>query len=235
LGKALHALGRYKEELTLAQEIETEYDRPTAREYLIRANAGLRRVEEVERLVAESQGTTTGLEPDAGRTAAYELRAHGEVEASQRLCGRLADQFNARPGQTDRIGYRIDVLHCAGRLPDAIALARHLADSAGESLEGLGYGALYEAQAGNRDTAAARVARLRTLPKPKGDPFWGIHAWALLVFAALGDTAQALQQLREAYEDGEWGVRHYDIYHMELELEPIRSHPAAIAMMRPKE
>jgi hypothetical protein len=57
----------------------------------------------------------------------------------------------------------------------------------------------------------------------------------LIVFAALGDTNQALQQLREAYQGGEWGILNYTSYHRELDLEPIRSHPAAIAMMRPKE
>ena len=235
LDKALHALGRYKEELKLAQEIETEHDRPSAMAYLIRANAGLRRVEDVERLVVESQGAATGLDPDAGRVAAYELRAHGEMEASRRLCGRLVDQFSAQSAKAEGITYRIDVLNCAGRLPDAIALARHLADSAAETLEGLGYGGLYEARAGNRDTARARVARLLALPKPEDDPVWGSHAWALMVFTALGDTSQALQQLREAYQAGEWGVLNYNLYHMELDLEPIRSHPAAIAMMRPKE
>ena len=235
MARSLHALGRHQEELVLAQEILKEYGPQQASEFLIGANAALGRTEEVERLVLESQGRTGGGDPDAGRLGAIDLRTHGQLDASRRLCGRLADQAMSQPKLADRLPYRIDILNCAGRLEEAIALARQLARSAGETVEGLGYGALYEARAGNRPTALALVERLLAFPKAKWPDWWGIHSWAMMTFAVLGDTTQALQQLREGRRDGELGLLQFWPYHMEPDLDLIRSHPAAIALMRPKE
>jgi DNA-binding SARP family transcriptional activator/tetratricopeptide (TPR) repeat protein/TolB-like protein len=204
--RALHQLGRYRDELTVARRGVRKFpDDLGPHVALVRVLAALGRVDELEAELARP--LATGPEPgfDEGYrllAAAAELRTHGHAEDAIRI---LQPAFASPPppaaaGSVDGERIVADLFYEAGQWADAgrrygEVLARHPADM--ESLIGVGASA---AHLGDR-AEATRVAELLahwTQPFPLGRNTYGLAR----ITAVSGDSTRAIALLEQSFREG---------------------------------
>ena len=238
LGRALHALGRHREELENAKAMRREYpESPIV--YLtaeIEARSGLHQAAEVEKLIAESEGLeSTDTERALSRAliAGIELRAHGDSAAAKRMFERAASWHRQRLQQGDTTFARVKDLMMAlqnsggldeGRslLPLGARLAKTISDS------GLiaWHQAFLEAKVGHKPAAMDAIGRYERLHLPLSKPPFLAQPFRVAqLYAALGDSARALVKLREAFGLGEVFLHYQLLWHRELPRY-IVEHPA---------
>jgi len=243
-GWALHALGKYAEELALAQQMRTELTTDQAwwvAQEQIRGAAGLGRIEEVERAVNEMNN------PRAAKRAMEELHAHGHLDAERRMCNRFADAMLKRWSEARfQAKYNVlEALRCAGREQEGRQVAAELDRLAGPGTslpreDYLLFRGIRAAEERNRTAAYALVDSLSALPTPK-DANEGPDARALRILCALGDTARAVTRFQAAFDRSDAALRVEINWHGNTDAggppsfvmcDVIRTHPAVLTLTR---
>lgn len=234
LAGAHHMCGDYEAELKVADEGLREspdilgfYARKAA------ALAALGRTAELDRLVDE----TLALRARAGtaglvmRTAAMELRAHGDREASLAMAERAADWFRARPAaETARHQQSLmQALIHAERWTEAKAIADALLSESPDDIDRLGSVATLAARLGDRVQAGQIAQKLRDRASDCRDG--DVAYWRACIAVQLGDPREGMALLREAMARGAG----FDAaIHCDIDLEPLWSDPEFEAFLRPK-
>jgi tRNA A-37 threonylcarbamoyl transferase component Bud32/tetratricopeptide (TPR) repeat protein len=198
----------------------------------IRALVALGRVEEARALVEQTTAGTTNPFPIV-RDAVRELRAHSHREASRVMAEWYLGQLQSRPedvavtaGHKEQLFFVHYVLE---RWDDALGLAEELVRIDPENRNFLGsLGAAY-ARTGRLEEAQRVLDQLESLAIPYD---WGrTTAWRARIHAVLGERDQAVQLLRQAYEDG-WcySVMH----HTETDFEGLKGFGPFEAFLEPR-
>jgi len=227
---ALHSLGRYQDEVQLAQELRREMPELPHWPLVIegRAFAGLHQVAQVDQVVAAAEAISDWT----WITIYMELQAHGLPDESRRLCSRTADLLLKRKDDFYR-NFLGEALECAGREKEMLAVydAQMKAHPDQRMLYLRGWLA---ARAGNRKVAYAYVDSILAEPKPRA-PLSGPDDDALVILIKLGDTTRAIAQFQETYRRGDLRVVEDLWWHRHPYYNPIRNHPAVLAVTRPKD
>ncbi len=231
VSSALHGLGRHQEELELALAHRREYpaDALGGITMEIQARAALGQIAEVERLVIEAEG----LRPDSANprnfsisraaVAGLELTAHGFAAAARAVSERGARWFErqlaARPDDITLLEGYGDVLRNTGRWHDVLVVAQRLLTLARDGKGGayqnaLSWVGLAEAHLDHRDRALAAVKELAMSQGPPGQSAYN----RVNIYVALGDTATAMDLLREAYDAGNLSAHDSHFRHRELDI-----------------
>lgn len=227
LASALHAQGKYREELTIAREARQRFpDRIDAYNMEARALAAEHQSGELERLWLEAAGNTNATPLEIG-SLAYEIGSevwtHGDSGWARLWFERAYTAFALRSGVPSSVDLRWGRARAAarlGRLGEAYHLGTVLAaaDSAQPDYPGL-LGVL-AAQFGDRGRAQALLERLAvdTAPYTIGRP----QFQAGRIAAALGDIKEATRLLTSALDRG----YPYDLeLHRDQTLAPLRGLP----------
>jgi len=229
LGKALHALGKHREELDNALALRRDY--PESPFYYlsaeIEARAGLHQPAEVERLLSEVEGLESsgrGVNLSRAVPAGDELQAHGDTAAALRAFDRAVTWDRQRLERGDstlvRVNGLMDALMSARRWNEFrsfLPLYASLAQTTGDSHFTLWNLAMLEAGTGNRPAALDAIRRFERMQGPVSrPPYLTQPVFSAMVYAALGDTAQTLVKLREAYALGDAYLRRQWLWHRGL-------------------
>jgi tetratricopeptide (TPR) repeat protein len=251
---ALHELGEHEEELKEARRGGQVYPGLlNMRSYEARALVALGRLDEVDRLADEILATPShwfylncclsrGTPAYVMLSAAEELRAHGDREASLRMAGRAADWCRSRTGEEARredvragLG---DALYQAERWEDAKAVFATLASEHPDNINYKGRLGALAARRGDR-VAAERIAE--ELRRCESRYLWGNHTTrSARIIALLGDKERAVGLLREAVAQGSGSGEEPDsygygfIYRHSMDLEPLRGYPPFEELIKPK-
>ena len=173
-GRALAALGRVDDLMSLVDEIVVASEQP---------------------------GLTP---PDALLALAQEARAHGHREASLAIAARGLAWLDAQPHalRTSVAGRvrRGDFLYLHGDWEQARTTFAALAADSMDVVEALGYQGTTAAHLGDGDRARAFAERLAALPSARSSP--DATAWRARIAAVLGQRDEAVRLLRQAFTEG---------------------------------
>lgn len=234
LATATHMLGEHTRELRVAQEGRATYPY----QLLLmenRALAALGRIEELDSLLrqlpAEPGGARRYTRADALRNGAIELRAHGHRAAAAKFLDEALAWYAAQPeADQPRLGPMIAVtLYEAEKWEQARAHFAELSARAPQNPEYLGRLGTIAARQGQPGAARQIAASLASTsyPYPRGRP----TLWRARIAAQLGEGDEAVMLLRQAISEGQG----YGLWlHTDIDLEPLRSHRAFRAMLRPR-
>lgn len=237
LANVQHLLGDYREALKTSRHASELYPGKLIFAGLeMGAMAALGQIPAVlarARTLAGASVDDAGWSPgEALREAAEELRAHGHRDAADTVwnvalrwyeSSSEAGSLNAR----DQYGWA-HALYALARYGEAEQVARRLSTAAPQDMRVAGLLGTIEARRGDSVTARTAIDRLSAVDRPYqfGRPVF----YAALIAAASGDGERALQLLRRARAQG----RSYGQWmHTEIDLEPIRSMPGYIMLVRP--
>jgi DNA-binding SARP family transcriptional activator/tetratricopeptide (TPR) repeat protein len=246
---ALHQLGRYREQLDVAREIQRRFPNEalTSRTHELAALAALGQIETLRSRLSEWTGTP---EPERGAAgspvpwagtrdyiAGMELLAHGrEREGLAVLAAVLPFYENAKPTSNLRAEY-IEILLLTGRLDEARRAA--LSDlrtvpAAQDSATLLTFLGVVERRLGN-DLAAdryfARVNRFSAEASPLPRRASNARAWRA---GWMGDRESAVRLLEDARSFGTWGAFHHFV-HREPAFAAMRTYPPFRRFLRPRD
>jgi tetratricopeptide (TPR) repeat protein len=233
LAWAHHVLGEHDAELAASRRAREMYPEWFfARTMEAQALAALGQLEELERVIEESKSVTpggAGATPGAlMTTAAAELAAHGNAEASEDLYSRSAAWYDEQPADqvasVAQRNWRTRTLIGAGRLDDARTVCESvLEDAPNNSWFHLMAGHI-SARQGDRRQAMDQLEWLEGQEETTGSQGY--------MHAALGDNARALQLLVEGFESGDY----FNLWwHRDMLLFPlIGDEPAYAELIRPK-
>jgi plasmid stabilization system protein ParE len=242
-------MGDHGRELELASRCRRLHpDEPTAVLLEIRALAALGRASDAGRLIDQTRATPGGRQPGAGalfREAALELRAHGWAEAAEPHLERAVEWYEERAGEGASDGLRRELarsLYDAGRLDDAGALFRDLAEREGGRVRPVGhhhghlqahldegYLAVIAARTGDARETERWCAWLEELDGPF---LYGAQwFWRAAVAAVLDEGDRAVTMLRRAFSDG---LPLEMFLHTDPHLLRLRGQPSFDALMRPR-
>lgn len=242
-GSALHALGRYEEELAAVRRgrgLETDLVIHAIAE--ARALAGLGLTAEVDRLVDETLALADQPNLSAGslmlRTA-HETEVHGHPDAARRLLER-AERFyrgvlerEVDPPPVVRWSLA-GVLQRLGRLEEAKLLLQALfTEEPTMYVAHAGLGTV-AARQGDREEALRWAARL-TVPEPGSNVYdAAMRTWhRATIHALLGEPERAMELLRVSVAQGLPGNMALDSLHLPEPLWALRSHPGLATLQRP--
>jgi TolB-like protein/tetratricopeptide (TPR) repeat protein len=240
LTRAYHYRGDHERELAVADR--SLLANPQSQEAIaqkVRALAALGRVAEVDRIVAVSQQTASGVVWSAGEVAlaaSEELRAHGSPDEARRIAANAAEWYAAQPGaegETDLSRWnRMECLWMAERWDEAAPLAdafaaRRLASDYVVHAKGL-QGAL---AARRGDDAGARAADRDLEAVAEGRDLGDALYWRAVIAAQLDDRDAAVERLRSALAHG---FVHPDWIHTYVFLEPVHGYPPFEALLEPQ-
>jgi len=234
-GNALHALGRFEEELEHARRWRAESpDVGPLREFS--ALAGLGRGDEVVRRVLElsHEWTWTYDRAEQLRRVALELRAHGRkdqarvvLERSFELYETADDSVRRDPESRLVIGRS---LYAADRWVESRALFERLLAEGHRPEAVRGDIGLAAARLGDRDVAERTIDWYTRMAQDNPRQGGWATQWRARIAAALGDRDAAVRWLRQAHDEG-WPFMVWD--HRTEEYENLRGYPAFEVMMRP--
>lgn len=234
---ALHMLGEYEAELEVAREGRSLYpdDRRHARLEL-RALASLGRLAEVRDVLAATEALPVRPGFDLGSVleqAGLALRAHGHPDEARRLFERAVEWYEERPSEVAGSAAikhdHGDVLYYLGRLDDAGAVFRELMEGHPDQIAYPGHLGILAALRGDEEEAR-RYDEL--LAAWEGEYVRGTNTlWRAYVAANMGEPERAVRLLRQAMDEG---AAHSVLLHDNVELEPIRDHPAFREFLRPR-
>ncbi len=223
---AYHAAGDYLPELREVERGRSVYpDRLRVLEAELRALAALGRVDEVMQRLDES----VLLPPEEGRvpghvmkSAAAELRAHGQREASFAAVDRALEWLQSRPEEEASSGFHrfevAEALYMRERWDDARVLFERLAEGP-PHINVQGFLGVLAARRGDRGTALAISDRLTGMAAP-GDFGRDVY-WQACIASLLGERERAMTLLSEAYARGRlFSVR----LHRDMDLEPLHDY-----------
>jgi serine/threonine protein kinase/tetratricopeptide (TPR) repeat protein len=237
LCEAYHQAGDYAAELRTARSAQVPFpDVLTFRAHEVNALVALGRLQELEPIfqatptVTRRPGTLTPSE--VMQSAVQELRAHGHREASTRLAARLLGDLRSQSPEAQKPlrASVVTLLIHLDRGAEALELVRALAaENPGDvSLQGR-FGALL-ARLGRGAEARQVEADLAALDRPY---LYGRHSYGRACIAAqLGERDRAMRLLGQALGQG---YRFSVHLHRDVDLEPLRGHPAFEALLRPRD
>jgi tetratricopeptide (TPR) repeat protein len=177
------------------------------------------------------------VSPDPGASAsamllstARELRAHGHAADAQALAERAVGMLRAEAAEdsTRRLAL-VAALYAARRWDECRPLFETDLASHPTNVHALGFVGTLAARRGDRARAAECAQRLAALR----DPYLrGVNTyWQAEIAAVLGDHAQALARLREAFRQGQPVPTKA---HSDPDLEMLRDDPDFKRLMRPR-
>jgi tetratricopeptide (TPR) repeat protein len=238
--EANHQLGQHEAELAAARTAASLH--PDNREIAcmsLRALAAMGDVASIESLLPRVEALPASA---AGRplanllvTVAGELAYHGQPAHADRLLRRLVAWQRSRPIEvTDAGGSHFDfarALYLAGEYDEACTLLEELIESDATSPLFLGYAAASAAKMGHERAAADLRRRLDRLER-RFDHGETPYARAL-VAAQLGDTARAIDLVRQSLQRG----MPPDLVsiHTDLMLSPLWTSAEFLQLLAPKD
>jgi tetratricopeptide (TPR) repeat protein len=236
LTDAHHRRGEHDQELTAARKARALYpDRITALAYEAEALAALGRVRDLEQVLAEVQARG-GDEVDPNQlmvNVGEELRTHGNAVASSAMFTRALDSLSHQPASEQAMpvaqGIAATALEQLGRVAEADSVVRLMAaHSADTSIVLRGWLGYLAARQGDRARAMAFASEL---DKSRGPYLYGASSFAYARIAAvLGDTAVAIEKLREAFARGYPHPRHLD-----RNFDVLHGVPAFADLLKPRD
>ncbi len=212
LTAARHALGDHTAELKDARRGVAQY--PDSFQMLFceaRAQAALGEKQEVRELMDRSVNLTTQPPWTAGqilRLVAFELEAHGHLEAAQETLARAITWYQHLPAtEKEELSLDLaDTLLAAGRVDEANRILETSAKKyleQGEPIERIFYlGALGVVRARQGQRGAAQQIALSLETMNVGYVFGWPSLWQARIAAHLGDSEQAMILLRRAFAEG---------------------------------
>jgi tetratricopeptide (TPR) repeat protein/TolB-like protein len=207
IAQSYHMLGRFEEELEVAREALDRF--PHVRPFIYFeaiAQAGLGRFDAVDSLLDMSEDfppQPPGLPwYSPGILAAFvalELEAMGFDEASRAEMDRALAWFEARPADELR-DHRGLTFYYASRWSDADTLFEALSREAPDNVDYRGIRGVALVHLGRTDEA---MEISRWLEARDGRYLVGMHTkWRAAIAAALGDRAEAVRLLEQAFQEG---------------------------------
>lgn len=218
---AYHMLGEYDAELEVVRRVQAARPgSPLMVNNEFAALAALGRIEEVQAR-AEAGLIQAATAPAAAWNVAYvaalELEAHGHPDAARELARRaeamLRRHLAQRPLDPQLRGFLAETLYLTGDWREADELFRELAAERPDHIHYRSFAGLLAALRGERTRAEVVIAELA---RGDSEPHsFGVPAfWRARIAAALGETDQAVDLMRQAFARG------YRRYHTVLHLIP---------------
>lgn len=220
---ARHLLGEHRQELADVRVSHAHHAfRRTHLLHEIRARAALGQVDEVDRLLHEAVSTAGARSPgDVLRTAALELRAHGQPDGAANVAARLALEYRSRPAD-EQTTARALALYEVGLPAEAAALLDLQPDRGAQSATSLALRGLLAARRGDREAAVETSRQLATDARLQRRG--AATLWRARIAAALDDEDAALRLLGEAFEQG---LQHGLWLHTDPDLAPLLTRVAS--------
>ena len=234
---AYHQLGEHRNELAAARRArENKPESPSALAQEIKALAALGNVAAVRARLdtVVALGREGWFTPaQAMVEAAWELRAHGHLEAAEEIAARAIAWYRARPaeeGTTEARRYLFGAaLYFHQDWAAADSLFRGLATEFPDNEEYLGYLGAIAARRGDRHTAEALAAKLATVDHQVPVPGRTSIVWRAKIAALLGDRETAVSLLRDAFgPDGTMQL------HIDIDAESLRDYPPFREFIMPR-
>ena len=239
MAEAHHVLGEHVRELELARiQRERQPELLSTALYEARALAALGRMEELRKLIGESEllppqsGLIPALPPLRGLSpgfimveAGLELRAHGHPEESRAIVDRAIAWYRSRLESDPRSQLLQEglggALYAANRWDDAGRVFNVLAQHDPKNVDYQGYLALIAARQGRRGDAVAAAGRLAKLNEPY--LFGRATLWRARLAAQLGDRDAAISFFHQSLAEGRpFGIG----IHRDIDLEPLGDVPS---------
>jgi serine/threonine protein kinase len=235
--RAYHLLGEFKDELREARRARTE--RPQSQSRLwweIRANCGMGRIKEINRLIDESLALPATSYWNPGSLMAFaggDLRAHGFSKESVQVLERGLQWYESRP-QEDKAspdarrfqGMRLGYLE---RWKDAQEIFEALHKEFPEDQEYLAVCGMLAAATGDQEKAETISKQFAGDKTPYR--FGETTYWRAQIAAFLGDKENAVKLLRQAVNEGKL----YPDVHGDMAWEKLKDYPPFITLMKPKD
>jgi tetratricopeptide (TPR) repeat protein len=233
--------GDYDQELAAAQMAFRLHPDEGSRWLSVQSGAlaALGRVDELEGILDQIEGLNDlRWVRSAPVEAAEILRAHGRVEAGLKFAGRAIERFDARPtAEATEVGHGYwygRALFLAGRVDESHMVFDEIVNAQSDSLSYRAFRAFLAVQRGDTAQATRDAEWLdEYVPPDVPGAGWRISPlyWQGVIAAALGERQQAVDFLRESYDQG----RLHDWYDgVRVEFESLRDHPDFQELMRPK-
>jgi serine/threonine protein kinase/tetratricopeptide (TPR) repeat protein len=233
-----HLLGEHKKELEIARQARKRFpDSFSPLNHEVRAFAALGKIEEIKKLIEESQtftkpGFTTGSPGGTMRIAGEELRAHGDEDAAMTFLNQAIQWYRSRPTEEldslFRDGYGL-TLYYARRWEEAKSVFEELAKEAPDNTWCQRYIGCIAARQGDREKALKVSEWLRNLKQPH---LGGHYTYYRACIAAiLGDKDQAVTLLKENFLQG---FGYSTDFHKDFDFESLWDYPPFIELLKPK-
>lgn len=233
-----HVLGEHKKELAIARQARKRFpDSFSPLNHEVSAFAALGKIEEIKKLIEESQtltkpGFTTGSPGGTMRLAGEELRAHGDEDAAMTFLNQAIQWYRSRPAEEldsllrDRYGL---TLYCARRWEEAKSVFEEIAEVAPDNIWCQRYIGCIAARQGDREKASKVSEWLKNLKQPH---LGGDHTYYRACIAAiLGDKDQAVTLLKENFLKG---YGYSTDFHSDFDFESLWDYPPFIELLKPK-
>ena len=237
LANALHMLGNYKQELKEAREGQKYYPN-SLRFYTIEARAlaalgkldGAREVIEESLVIVPSERHIPG---DVMLETAWELRAHGHMEAYQEIANQAVGWFKNRlqmRGVNEKMRHDLaTALYTVEKWEEAESMFEELKQDYPENIQYRGRIGLLAARKGEREKALALFEELENIDRPY---LFGEHMYMRARIASLlGEKEQAVLLLRDAFVQG---LVYGSYLRQEMDFEPLRSYKPFQELLKPK-
>jgi len=231
---AHHMLGDYEAEYDFVREgLAEQPDRRSFRNIEVRALIGLGRIDEaLDRIDALSNLRSPGHLGYYLRQAAAEFRAHGHLDAAERMFERTIDWYRGiPPEELDRWRRSFAIaLRDAGRWEEAAVEYRTLVERAPDDPNLLGPLGVIAAARGDLERAAEINGQLAGMDRPY--LFGRNTLWRARIAAMLGERDEAVRLLRQAFSEREW----YGIWlHRDIYLESLHGYEPYEQLLRSRE
>ncbi len=247
MAEAHHVLGEHVRELELARiQRERQPELLSTALYEARALAALGRMEELRKLIGESEslppqsGLIPALPPLRGLSpgfimveAGLELRAHGHPDESRAILDRAIAWYRPRVESKPRSQLLQEglgaALYAANRWEDAGKVFAVLARQYPGNVDYRGYLALIAAHQGRRGDAVVAAERLAKVNEPY--LFGRATMWRARLAAQLGDRDSAISLLHRSLAEGmPFGIG----IHRDIDLESLRDVPSFREFISPR-
>jgi serine/threonine-protein kinase len=236
LADALHMLADYKLELKEVRKVQEYYpNRLMLRAYEARTLAALGKIDAVREVIEKSLVVVpdSGTPGDVMLEAAWELRAHGHMEAYQEIANQAVEwhQNRLRMKEVNEEMHHdlARALYTAEKWEEAQAVFEELAEGDPENIEYQGRIGLLAARKGERDKALEIFRELESIDRPY---LFGKHTYMCArIVSLLGEKDQAVALLENAFTQG---LRYGPYLHREMDLEPLRNYKPFQELLKPK-
>ncbi len=237
LTQASHMLGDHDRELRDARRGREQHpDRLSAFRYEARALAALGRVNEASVLFEELLDLPP--HPSWGHAypvvrAAYCFRAHGYADAAHEAFQLALERLRTHtPNEANRIAYRYNLAQTFcwdEQWDEARDEFLQLATENPDNVNYTGFLGVISVRLGNDDEVSGISDGLAALDRPY---LWGSNTlWRARIAALLGDREQAVELLRQSFNEG--NSLRLDL-HRDIDFESLREYPPFQELMRPK-
>jgi len=248
MAEAHHVLGEHIRELQLARlQREKQPELLSTALYEARALAALGRVDELRKLIVESEalppqsGLIPALPPLRGLSpgfimieAGLELRAHGHLAESREILGHAVDWYrtrlNSEPDSQLLEEGLAEALYAANRWEDAGRVFTRLAGRDPSNVDYRGYLGLIALHQSRGSVATASTEWLANVHDAY--LFGRTSLWRARLAAQLGDLNGALSLLHRSLDEGQpFGIS----IHRDPDLEPLRDLSSFAELTKPKQ